>query len=81
MISNHGSGIIATSEVGGKKLLQDALEFQFRELRDRILNAKREIDELKGRLNETIQKKADIREKNTLQEQVDYLKKNVRHVQ
>ena len=62
-------------------MLQDALEFQFRELRDRILNAKREIDELKGRLNETIQKKADIREKNTLQEQVDYLKKNVRHVQ
>ncbi len=57
---------------------QDALELQFRELRDQILNANREIEELKKQLNTIAREKEDLlKEKNNLQEQVDYLKKKL----
>lgn len=57
---------------------QDALELQFRELRDQILNANREIEELKKQLNTIAMEKEDLlKEKNNLQEQVDYLKKKL----
>lgn len=56
---------------------RDALELQLRELRDQILTANREIEELKKQLDETAKENADLlKEKNNLQEQVDYLKKN-----
>ena len=55
---------------------QDALELQLRELRDQILNANREIEELKKQLDATARERADLlKEKANLQEQVDYLKK------
>lgn len=61
-----------------KPLPQDALELQLRELRDQILNANREIEELKKRLDATARENADLlKEKNNLQEQVDYLKKKL----
>ena len=57
---------------------QDALELPFRELRDQILNANREIEELKKQLNRIVMEKEDLlKEKNNLQEQVDYLKKKL----
>ena len=57
---------------------QDALELQFRELRDQILNADRKIEELKKQLNRIAMEKEDLlKEKNNLQEQVDYLKKKL----
>ena len=57
---------------------QDALELPFRELRDQILNADREIEELKKQLNRIAMEKEDLlKEKNHLQEQVDYLKKKL----
>lgn len=46
---------------------QDALELQFRELRDQILNANREIEELKKQLNTIAMEKEDLlKEKNNL---------------
>ena len=57
---------------------QDALELQLRELRDQILNANREIEELKKQLDATARERADLlKEKANLQEQVDYLKKKL----
>lgn len=57
---------------------RDALELQLRELRDQILTANREIEELKKQLDETAKENADLlKEKNNLQEQVDYLKKKL----
>ena len=57
---------------------QDALELQLRELRDQILNANREIEELKKQLDATARERADLlKEKANLQEQVDYLKKRL----
>lgn len=46
---------------------QDALELPFRELRDQILNANREIEELKKQLNRIAMEKEDLlKEKNNL---------------
>lgn len=39
---------------------QDALKLQLRELRDQILNANREIEELKKQLDATARERADL---------------------
>ena len=44
----------------GKPLPQDALKLQLRELRDQILNANREIEELKKQLDATARERADL---------------------
>ncbi len=57
---------------------QNALELQLRELRDQMLKANREIEELKKQLDATAKEKDDLlKEKNNLQGQVDYLKKKL----
>lgn len=72
------SGIINISETGGKSLPQVALELPFRELRDQILDANHEIEEIKKQLNRIAMENEDLlKEKNNLQEQVDYLKKEL----
>ena len=56
----------------------DALELQFRELRDQMMNANREIEELKKRLEATTKENEELlKERNNLQEQVEYLKKKL----
>ena len=44
----------------GKPLPQDALKLRLRELRDQILNANREIEELKKQLDATARERADL---------------------
>ena len=59
-------------------MARDALELQLRELRDQILKANREIEDLKKQLDATAKEKDDLlKEKKNLQEQVDYLKKKL----